>query len=326
LIGTGLGLIVFKNFKQKFVNCVFYILGRLKSFLVPKTLIGFLLIYIFFAFYLTNELAKSITLDNWDETYHLLVGNEKTGDRPWRGNVYNIKILNKAISENEIKKISHQASSIKSRDNTLVCLYELDQRKYFYDQTGLNPDLSWKNKAQNRERKNYKSISGDHWLETEYPVAKMINKIKGSSQFTLVTTVASDDTFQSGPARIVSISKDPYNQNMMLGQEGSDLVFRLRTPLTKRNGMSPELIAQNIFSDRKPHNIIITYNGRSILLFVDGKKKAPSLELSPGAVLWNYFFLTKAYDLFGYRWLYHVIISVPVFFLVWGLVKSKKAR
>jgi hypothetical protein len=90
--------------------------------------------------------------------------------------------------------------------------------------------------------------------------------------------------------------------------------------------MSPVLIAQNIFSDWKPHNIIITYNGRSILLFVDGKKKAPSLELSPGAVLWNYFFLTKAYDLFGYRWLYHVIISVPVFFLVWGLVKSKKAR
>ena len=322
LVGTGLGFIIFRNLGQKLINCASVILEKLKFFLTLRNLFILLIIYFVFASLITKRLSRGLSFENWDGSYHLIVGNEKTGNRPWQGKVFNIKILNRAISENKIKNIYHQHPTIKSRDSNLICFYELDQRKYFNDETGLNPNLTWKGKVQNGDAKSYKSISGDHWLETDYPVAEMINKIKTKSQFTLLTTVASDDAFQSGPARIISISSDPYNRNLTLAQEGSDLVFRLRTPLTGVNGMLPELVAPNIFADRNPHNLAITYDGRSILLFVDGRINSHSLKLGPGAVLWSYFFSINVNDLFGYRLLYHIFLLSPILLLVLNIIKS----
>ena len=45
------------------------------------------------------------------------------------------------------------------------------------------------------------------------------------------------NTAQTGPARIVSLSADTGAQNFTLGQEGSDIEFRLRTPVSGRNGI-----------------------------------------------------------------------------------------
>lgn len=42
---------------------------------------------------------------------------------------------------------------------------------------------------------------------------------------------------QSGPARILTISSDAYRRNLTLAQDGSDLVLRLRTEDTGRNGL-----------------------------------------------------------------------------------------
>jgi outer membrane protein assembly factor BamB len=57
-----------------------------------------------------------------------------------------------------------------------------------------------------------------------------------------VTEVAftTDDARQTGPARILTFSSDPYHRNFTLGQEGDRVVFRLRTPETGENGMNPE--------------------------------------------------------------------------------------
>ena len=41
---------------------------------------------------------------------------------------------------------------------------------------------------------------------------------------------------QSGPARIFTLSSDPYRRNLMIAQGGTDLVIRLRTPSTDANG------------------------------------------------------------------------------------------
>jgi hypothetical protein len=42
---------------------------------------------------------------------------------------------------------------------------------------------------------------------------------------------------QSGPARILTISRDPHLRNLTLGQEDDDLVLRLRTEETDLNGL-----------------------------------------------------------------------------------------
>ena len=323
-LGTAIGLVIFKRVGQKFISLAADILRGLKGFFTIRNLCIFLISYAFCATYITVKLKRGISFENWDESFYLIVGNEKTGDRWWQGDVFNLKIFDQALSKNEIRKIFYRNSDIESGNSSLVCFYELKRQKSLKDKTGLNPDLIRKGKTSKGNVKNGKFISKISWLETEYPATKMIHKIKRKSQFTLAATVATADTSQSGPARIITISKDPYNRNLTLGQEGSDLIFRLRTPLTGKNGKSPELVAPNIFADRKTHNLVITYNGQSLSLFVDGNSNPSSLALSSGAVLWNYFFRTDVDDLFGYKILYYIILSFPVLFLVFPLYMSNK--
>jgi concanavalin A-like lectin/glucanase superfamily protein/type IX secretion system substrate protein len=42
---------------------------------------------------------------NWDNTFHLIIGNEFTGDRPWLGEIYKLSIYNVALSEYKIDSL-----------------------------------------------------------------------------------------------------------------------------------------------------------------------------------------------------------------------------
>lgn len=50
-------------------------------------------------------------------------------------------------------------------------------------------------------------------------------------------TIRAQSTAQSGPARILTISRDAHMRNLMLAQENDDLVLRLRTGHTDLNGL-----------------------------------------------------------------------------------------
>ena len=56
-------------------------------------------------------------------------------------------------------------------------------------------------------------------------------------------TVDAASARQGGPARILTLSRDINCRNLTIGQEGRDLVIRLRTPNTDDNGMPPITIS-----------------------------------------------------------------------------------
>ena len=41
---------------------------------------------------------------NWDPSYHLVLGNEVTGDRPWRGKIFFVAIYNRVLGKEEIRQ------------------------------------------------------------------------------------------------------------------------------------------------------------------------------------------------------------------------------
>jgi hypothetical protein len=49
-------------------------------------------------------LSPGGSFDNWDLSYPLLIGNENTGNRPWRGFVYSVAIYNRCISADETER------------------------------------------------------------------------------------------------------------------------------------------------------------------------------------------------------------------------------
>jgi hypothetical protein len=60
---------------------------------------------------------------------------------------------------------------------------------------------------------------------------------KKSDQIAIEAIVATSRIPQFGPARIISLSRDPSKRNFTLGQENDRLVLRLQTSNTNRNGM-----------------------------------------------------------------------------------------
>lgn len=95
---------------------------------------------------------------------------------------------------------------------------------------------------------------------------------------------------QSGPARILTISEDIYDRNLMLAQDGDDLVLRLRSEDTNSNGVldgHPVARVEDVLQAGRWVSIDIGIHPGRLTIAIDGR-----LELEaalPPAVLatWN---------------------------------------
>jgi hypothetical protein len=73
---------------------------------------------------------------------------------------------------------------------------------------------------------------------------------------------------QTGPARILSISKDHYNRNLTVGHEGHDLVVRLRRSAESPNGLPPYVLS-DVFVEAGIRNIVISIRQDSLRVWID---------------------------------------------------------
>ncbi len=110
--------------------------------------------------------------------------------------------------------------------------------------------------------------------------------VKGKG-LTLELWLKTDDLNQSGPARILSYSIDAGSRNFTIGQSQDNLVVRLRTTETDRNGIKPHLIIEKAFKDRSPHHIVIMYNFSEQIVYIDGEQKVRSEILKGNFSNWD---------------------------------------
>ncbi|MGH6899785.1 MAG: VanZ family protein [Geminicoccaceae bacterium] len=99
-------------------------------------------------------------------------------------------------------------------------------------------------------------------------------------------------TAQSGPARILTMSRDAHLRNLTIGQEDDDLVVRLRTEETDLNGLragEPVARLQNVFRSGSWVSVDLQIRPRELTIAVEGER-AFIAEL-PGSVLgsWHAF-------------------------------------
>ncbi len=76
-------------------------------------------------------------------------------------------------------------------------------------------------------------------------------------------------TWQDGPARILTLSKDPYLRNLTIAQRGQDLIVRIRTPASDLNG-TPAYKVQNVLSDADWHRIEVHIVPQLLQVSIDG--------------------------------------------------------
>jgi VanZ like family len=95
---------------------------------------------------------------------------------------------------------------------------------------------------------------------------------------------------QSGPARILTISDDIYSRNLMLAQDGDDLVLRLRSEDTSSNGVldgRPVARVENVLQAGRWVGIDIGIHPGRLTIAIDGRQELEAVL--PPAVLatWN---------------------------------------
>ena len=95
--------------------------------------------------------------------------------------------------------------------------------------------------------------------------ANLLDACIRSDELSLEVVLKTDVASQGGPARIVSFSRDANNRNFTRGQEGkslgskvNNLVFRLRTDKTDKNGTNPQLKLGKIATGKLMH-VVVSY-------------------------------------------------------------------
>jgi glycopeptide antibiotics resistance protein len=304
-LGGIFGLVIFYFLRWQ-------ILSRLNKSFLLKGLTIFFVGYLSLSCLLSMPLTRFYNLNLWDGNFPLLIGNEATGDRPWQGYISELYLSDIALDSDRISNLMTSSASSNNLKDVAIADYSFTEEDRYLDSLDRLPQLTWQGKLVSHEQKQGILLTGDSWLSTEKPATLLKEKIAKTSQFTIITEVATTDNEQTGPARIISYSKDPLHSNFILGQEGQDLVFRLRTPLTGKNGDQPELVIPGVFSDILPHRLVITYAGSIVKIYVDTPKNTQSLELVPGTVLMSYLLPAKAYNSSNFMLLYYGIIFIPL--------------
>ncbi len=217
---------------------------------------------------------------NWDGYFPLVVGNEPTGDHPWSGWIDRLEIVGRAISDGEARMVAANGA-LAPTDGALLARYDFQGQSPFEDHSGHLPDLVWRGRTVEASRRTGVTFAGGSWLESVEPATDLGRRLRRTRQFTVIVICAPANTLQRGPARIVTISSSPRARNFTIGQQGSDAIVRLRTPFTGGNGAPPELRVADVFEIGGLRQLIATYDGSILRLYVNGRAASASLHLDP---------------------------------------------
>jgi hypothetical protein len=127
---------------------------------------------------------------------------------------------------------------------------------------------------------------GTGLIMTETPAVGLLDKLKQGQGLSIEVWLATSDSSQFGPARIVSYSLNWALRNFTLGQDGKNLVIRLRTTYTDPNGTVPSLRVENVFNSTEPTHIIVTFEGEREKIFIDGQQRLKATI--PGTIFSNW--------------------------------------
>jgi VanZ like family len=191
---------------------------------------------------------------DWSPAFHLAVGNELTGDRPWSGTISGLAIYPFAMSAAQVSDLAGQTTSPNSVQKAAM--------KGSSEAAIVGPMEST---ALTR--------FGRPLLSREEELS-LYKELVSRNQLTLVVRMRTNNLEQSGPARIVTYSLNPVSRNFTLGQIGNTLTFRLRTPGSGLNGADPALYSGPVLSLGHSFLVAAVYDGRISRLYVDGQLEA----------------------------------------------------
>lgn len=98
-------------------------------------------------------------------------------------------------------------------------------------------------------------------------------RLVAGSGFSLEAWLATENTAQKGPARIITYSLNAGLRNFTLGQNKKNLIMRIRTTETDPNGVCPRMEVPGVFPSPNPRHIVVTYDFFAQSVYIDGERR-----------------------------------------------------
>jgi VanZ family protein len=184
-------------------------------------------------------------ISNWDPEFELLLGNERTSDRPWHGEIASFALVPVPLSEQEVRELG---------DPTQPGARDMLVARGAY----IHPEAI--------------TFKGDGAKRLGQPISqRFLDLSVKQNGFAIIAKAKTAETQQEGPARLISFSRDQFHRNFDLGQENDRLVFRVRTLLTGPNGMDPHTETSPVIESNRPITVVATFDGAIARVYVDEK-------------------------------------------------------
>lgn len=188
---------------------------------------------------------------NWDPRCRVIVADELSRDRPWSGRIEALAVFDECMDRADIRRLPRGPLG-----ETVSAFIESRTPLFF---TRPPADLD--------------SIRGVPLL-TESGHEAFFHALVESGSLTILVWFRTAAVDQSGPAPIAGYLTSPWDQNFSLGQEGRDVIFRLRTPTTNSGGYFPQTRTRPVLAKDDETLVASSYDGRNVRVYVNGVHEA----------------------------------------------------
>ena len=157
-------------------------------------------------------------------------------------------------------------------------LFEKGSEKVVEDRSGIEPLLhlygsgpegSWSARESSLTFRGGKSL-----FHSRQPARKLIEAAKRSGQLSVEVWLDQCDLGNQGPARIVTLSKNPNERNFTLGQDRDAFDVRLRTTRTSRNGIPSLSSGKNRVKQGLTHLVFTREKSGAARIYINGNRVA----------------------------------------------------
>jgi glycopeptide antibiotics resistance protein len=321
-VGTMAGFFLFEKWGRDVIRTLSKFEVLVTEQLTIRTGVLILAAYFFGSFAVSVHLQKKSLLTNWDPNTLLVVGNDAEAQYPWRGQILRLQFWARALPEYLASEVTSGGLSEDSQRD-LIGDFEFSDPSLLRDRQRLFPDLVWAPSIPTDGVLNPLFLDGNHWLASKRTVDNFVNTVRKTNQFA-VRVVCTPGEFGDGDKRIVSVSNSSGITNLTLRAEGTNLVFWFRNQLSVRRSLLAWYVPK-VFGGIKRHDILFSYDGSNLSLFIDGSKEPRPYQLGPGTALAQLFVRVLPSELDGYRDLYYALIFLPPGVMM-GLVARNARR
>ena len=263
-----------------------------------------LLLYVGMWLAVSIPFQRQARITDWALNPTLLIGSSAAAEpaSAWNGKVFEIEFWSRALPDRVARAIT---AGRPEEDLAPLASYNLSGLPPFQDRRQALPSIVWVRPSS----ASAPPIAGASWLVSRAPISPLVKRVELSNRFSLHVLCQPAPTL-ARDRRIVVIAQLPGSVDLELSQKGPRLIFWFRNPLSANR---PRLAwdVPNAFAPDQPRNLLLSYDGSRLTLYVDGKKEGRPYQLGPGAGLASILHGIKSGELEGYHDIFYAIVFLP---------------